>query len=841
MNFINCHDEEFINVFTYALIDDLSVFRGLVSSEPIFKSDPWSDPANEIYLHEGENIFWLTKIDSMTICFTYDDNLTKCEIDAIGALDFATFDLVLKDKINYYIERLKILKIVDMIESKKEIEQIINYFYNLEKKIVSLLPDDTNDQNSIESRLRFLKTKAFRKSKSIIQELSVIANSEKVSALNSAQQADFLRNCTTSSNTINLAKRGIKQGLDFDVKAIQEVREMKKHLSELYQIDDSNHSVSFYSQDTTLSGIKACCALDDEIDSLSQMTAINILSLLNIVGVGTSTQVGDYPDPKTYHLSNIMPGVYISISDLIIVKQRNSTLKNPYDQSQQITNAVPVYNDDRIQQFLMKYAPNLLEYTASLGMRNIVINVPNTYKYVIVGGCWLMCKELQDKQTEINADLFIKFTITYKTAVNGLFDYVIPFLDEHNESSEKSMYIGNNGVTNMIGPLIDLNDSANKEKLHFLPQILRALFTFEFYQVMRKFYRHDSDGNIKRKQMLDDFLGIDYMKYGSDLPGLFETQKVPEHHSEYHINQQILDEICNRISWINYLPRLNQMFGLALNGNAKDLIQFLLKKDFDTEKELDIDFHIEKFKIYCIYQGLASDTLASRYCETSKKMTISDPGNHILIKKEISEYIKKQYHSHYQSELSKQNKHEAEILVQQMVELMVETDIISVFISAFRSGMTRNNFSVQITDSWKPGFTELKDKLFDPNTPCPLRDEKLRILVLGTCRNNEIIYNKGNTLRISLRELEDSFNKVNCAHMWDEIRDIYIEKNVHLYRDSDLANRHSHNNIKPSYWARGFKNLRDYFNNISEEEQSEYLKIHTNCCGVWDGKPVKWA
>ena len=28
-----------------------------------------------------------------------------------------------------------------------------------------------------------------------------------------------------------------------------------------------------------------------------------------------------------------------------------------------------------IQQFLMKYAPNLLEYTASLGMRNMIINI----------------------------------------------------------------------------------------------------------------------------------------------------------------------------------------------------------------------------------------------------------------------------------------------------------------------------------------------------------------------------------------------------------------------------------------------------------------------------------
>lgn len=838
-------DEEFVNVFTYSLIDDMGVGLKLISDQPIFKSDPWSDsePKDMIHLFEGENTFWLTKATDITISLCTDsDTSIECQITDSGNLDFTTFDAVLRTKTNHYIERLKILKVVDMIESKKEIEQIIDYFNVLEKNMMSLLPNDTLN-NTIDSRLRFLKTKAFRKSKSIIQELSAIANSEKVSALNSAQQADFLRNCTTSSNTINLAKRGIKQGLDFDVKAIQEVIEMKKHLSELDNINDSNHAVSFYSQDTTLSGIKACCELDDENDSLSHMTAIDILSLLNIVGTATDQPVGDYPDPKTYRVSNIMPGVYVSVSDLIVVKQQNHVLKNPYNQDQEITNAIPFYDNDLIQQFLMKYAPNLLEYTASLGMRNMCVNIPSTYKYTIVGGCWLMSNIVQDKPTEINADLFAKFTKTYKTASNGQFDYVIPLLDNHNGS--ESMYIGNNGITNMIGPMIDLNEPENKDKLHFMPQILRALYTFEFYQIMKKYHRHDSDGHIKRKEMLDKFLGIDFQKYGSKLPELFETQQVPEHYSQYHIDQQMFDDICHRIKWIDYLPRLSDMFGLALTtDSSKNLIQFLEsdKSEPELEKYLDLDFSLDKFKIYCIYQGLMADTLGSRYCETTNKMTICNPGNQSLMEKEISEYIKKRYHSHYQSALAEQNKQESVILTKSMVDLMVETDIIEVYETLFKSGMTRNTTHVQISDSWKPGFSDLKEKLFDPMVQCPLRDEKLRILVLGVSKDNQIIYNKGNVLRMSLRDLEQLFSKVNCSDLWEsEIRDVYIEKNIHLYRESDLANRHSHNNLKPSYWARGYKNLREYFNDICEEERAEYCQIHTNCCGVWDGKPVKWA
>src|SRR5438477_2784150 len=92
--------------------------------------------------------------------------------------------------------------------------------------------NETTDDKSISARLRLFKKHAFRKSKSIVQELSNIANIEKISLMNSAQQADFLRSASAGSNTVNLAKRAIKQGLDFDIKAIHEVREMKKHLHE---------------------------------------------------------------------------------------------------------------------------------------------------------------------------------------------------------------------------------------------------------------------------------------------------------------------------------------------------------------------------------------------------------------------------------------------------------------------------------------------------------------------------------------------------------------------------------------------------------------------------------
>jgi hypothetical protein len=835
-------DEEFVNVFSCALMDNLGSVARLVSSEPVFKMDPWALPTTEFFLSEGSNTFWLSGIPDTHIELHDGQKNNYVMINSINTLDYNNFDVVLKERISYYIERLKVLKVVNLNESKNEIEQIVSYFNNLEKSLSLRIMNDTNDNDkSIKARLQFFKKHALRKSKTLIQELCNIANNEKVSQLNSAQQAEFLRSAVTSSNTINLAKRGIKQGLDFDIKAIQEVKEMKRHLHELADIDDSNHSVSFYSQDTTLSGIKAVCALDDENESLEQLTAIDILSLLNIVGVGTSTLIGDYPDPKTYHLTDLMFGVFISMSDVLVVKQQNRNLTSPYDSTKTITNVVPFYDDDRIQQFLMKYAPNLLEYTASLGMRNMIVNVPNTYKYVIVGGVWFTARELQDKHTEICADSFIKFVFTYKTAVGNLFDYVLDLLVEQEENDNSSLYIGNNGTTNMIGPLIEVQNDENKLKL--LPNILRALYTFEYYQVMRKFYRSDSDGHIKRKQMLDDLLGIDYQKYCSKLPALFEIQKVPDHHADYHLNQKIFDDITKRIYWIDYICQLSEMFGYALKNEKSRLLKIACHHDCSSEIEklLGITFSLSKFKFYCIVQGLMFDTLASRYDETKNKMKIDDPGNELCMEYFLKDYIKKQYHAHYQSELSKHNKLEIEVLTKELVQNMIDTDNIDEFINLFHYGLTKNHVSVVITDVFKPGFVALKDKLFDPSMEISLRSEKLRILILGQDRQNNIIYNKGNTVRMSLYELENLTMKVGCSELWKEIYNEYLKKNTHLYRGSNEPNRHTHNNIKPSYWAYGFKNLREYFKNISKEEQDEYCRVHTHCCGVWDGVPVKWA
>ncbi len=169
---------------------------------------------------------------------------------------------------------------------------------------------------------------------------------------------------------------------------------MLNHIKELDDIDDSNHNVSFYSTSTTLDGIKSVCELAKDQSVLENLTAIDIIKLLNIVGVGCNAPVGDYTDPMQYRLTDIYIGCYVSLSDMLTASEFNGGKDNlvDFNTKKMISNVIPFYDDIRIHKFLLNYAPKLLEYTASIGMRRLLIEVPYTYEFLIESGIWNFLK-----------------------------------------------------------------------------------------------------------------------------------------------------------------------------------------------------------------------------------------------------------------------------------------------------------------------------------------------------------------------------------------------------------------------------------------------------------------
>lgn len=844
--------------FSELLCDSLGSSTKLTFKDDILMTSPWNPPSNEVYLTEGTNTFWLSEVPKEgSVLIVKDIKSRKCvegvEVCQGSKLDFGSYNTVLKDKVEFFMQKLKILKVVNTAEAQEEINSIVSYFKQLEKCFAMNDPDvvDIINNRGLQSRLAFFRDMAKKKSRSISLKMGEIANDSKVNQMNSAQHANYLRSATTSLRAKNLAKRALRQGLDFDVVAIKEVREMKKHLHELSDIDDTDHYVSFYSQETTLSGIKAVCELDDEHGTLDDVSALEILQLLNIVGVPCRGPVGDFPDPKTYHLDEMMLGSFVSTSDILIVKDIGNVLRDPY-LNKEILNVIPFFDDDRIQRFLMKYGKTLLEYTASLGMRNMILDIPHTYKYTIVGGLWNMARRLNDEKTSVNVDVFTKLVLTYKTAVDGIFDYVVPLIKDQSAEDKKknlSYYISNNGTTNMISPMISVMEESfngTSNRARFMPDILRALFSFEFYQVIRKFHRSADDKKERRAQMLNTLLGIDCSKYGTPLPQLYAVDSGADtiHHDEYHLDQSAFKHITDRVYWVDKITLLPDLIMNSFRGKEgqKCILESSPITNKDVEKSLGLDVDLDTFKLFCMVQSFLNDNKASRVDNDNHKMTIEDCGNTKRMHMMISDYIRRQYRADYQSRLAKQKQIERELLADELVSNMVSCISMDEFRRLFKDGLVRNNVSARVYDTYQLGFVALRDRLFDNSIKIPLRHQKLWCFVMGRDKNtDEIIWNKGNVLRMSMMTLEEKFNQVGLGDMWVELYPLYKAANIYMYRASDKANRHTHCNSKISYWAMGYKTVGDYFADIGPNEREEYLSIHTHCCGIWDSKLVKPA
>ena len=859
-------DEAVSDIISSTMKDNLGSLRRIkvLSRDNTLLQAPWSSTSGYLNLTKGVNTFWLKRLpredERVVLTMNIDGAEREYDIEVVqkDKLGFDSYNSILKDKVTYFMKRLRVLKVLGTNEAQSEIGSIVRYFEELEKNFAMNEPDavDLLKNKGLQSRLKFFRDLIGKKNRSVSMKMSEIANDNKVSMLNSAQQAAYLRSVETSSNSKQLAKRALKTGLNFDEVARREVKKMAEHVHELNDIDDSTHYTSFYSQETTLGGIRAVCQLVDSCGTIKHVSALDILKLINIVGVPCVAQVGDYPDPKVYHVKELLMGTCVSMSDVIMVKEFGDTLRDVFT-NKEIINTVPFYDDDRIQKFLMKYAPTLLEYTASLGVRRIIVDVPHTYKYLIVGGLYNLTRTITDgARTEINVDILSKFITTYRTAVNGIFDYVVDIIDEptdYEKENKLSYYISNNGVTNMISPLInvvqlELDGGPESGRAKYIPNILRALFSFETHQVMRKLYRSDSDGYIKRKALLDRLLGIDFSKYSTELPPFFETKETPEFYSETHLDVELYNELIGKVHWLDNIVTIPEYIKNSLSGQNDKTLAMNGFTDAEICERLGIDFDLRTFKLYCIVQSFLFSTKVDRVAmgtgEVDKpgnrgRMKIQDCGSFEAMDKMIRDYIRKQYFDEYRSRLAQKGKDEHRALAMELVDEMVSVDEMSEFKRLFGEGLTRNHVSVVISDVNKLGFVELKDALFDPSKYIPLRAKKLRILVLGVDKDDNVVWNKGNILRKSIASLSEGFEKVGLSSVWDNLYEIYKAKNVHVYRSSDLPNRHSHFNGKPSFWAYGYKNLREYFADITQEEKDEYAKIHWECCGLWHGVVVK--
>jgi len=835
------------NLFIY---DGMNYKINLKSSDMTFRENPWDPKKQSIDLIKGENVFWLDEIpeslvlengDGVNVKNKFDVRIEKCE-----DITLDNYRTILDKKIDYFMQKMKVLKVVNTDASKNEMNLIIQYFSEFENYLNSnSLQLDEVDNYTVKNRVRFLKKLIQKRNLSITNKMKEIQNNDKVNQLNSRQLADFLRNVEVTKDGKSLSRRGFAEGIEFDDVARQEVLQMAKHIDELKNINDEHHSISFYSTSTTLEGIRAVCEIAQDPDMLNNISAIDIIKLLNIVGVGCDSEVRNYTDPMIYRLKDIYLGCYVSLSDVLSASEYSNGRNNLQDFNTKkiIANVIPVFEDQRVHRFLLKYAPKLLEYTASIGMRRVLMEVPNTYEFLFEAGILHLCQSFNTNRSEAAIKLFCNFVESYEVAAGNHYHYlnrvIVDQMNEYKNRPELLKYhifLDDNAITSMTTAFLHI---IKQNQVAILPKILRHLFCHEVHKVVNKIIKNHENKPEFVQSMLEELLGIDYEKHGSKLPKMFEEANEVQFYDDYTMNKTKINQIFDIASRAMIIPFIPCYLEATLEDDPLTAIKNLKEyNEYDALNYLGINYDMEHFKFFAVIQALLYRRNDERMDLTTKTMKIIDLDDFENAQKMVKDYIREAYHANFEKRLAVQNKQCENLLEDELVQSMLYCEELETFKDGFTVGLTRGPITTKIDNLYSPAFEKLKrqmEDIFDMNdTPeIPLLEEKISIILLGRDDEDEIVWNNGNIYRYKTKKLNELLKRID-KNKWEIVNEIIKKRNIHIYRND--SNRHGHSNDKPSYWALGYKSLEEMFATVSHEEIVEYKRKHVNCCGLYSKK-----
>jgi len=681
-------------------------------------------------------------------------------------LTASNYTTLFEQPIRFYMNRLRVLKVINTPESKTEIDAMVAFFEGIERSFRSTV-------SVFKDRLKSYASVAGKLQRSVAHEMRALANDNKVGQLNAAQQADYLRQIDGASLLAkNLAKRAetymsraqaqvqakqtdvkdvkqdVKEGVvagaaaeatdvkndakeadDWPTILRRELTQASKHINELDSLSPDDHAVSFYSQTSTLEGLRSLSeiVLSDKLKDIENQ---DLLKCVNLVGVATSDGVeGDFPDPMVYRVRKIWPNTYVSMADLMTVKSSQMHLpaaerqgldvpgqpKGKHDT--RIHSCVPIYDDLRIAAFLQKYMPNTLEFYGSIAMRGLIAPIAHTNAYLMVAGSWKMIEEIHRHPTELNLKAFRTMLLSFEHTIGTQFDYVQGLLKSLDPTKTKaSLYIGNNGITNMMAPLLKLYRGNSKSAkgviqndANLIPQVLRALLSFEMYQTVRKRMHKSPNPPEFPMATMKALLGSpDLSVRATPLTPDFEPNpniNNLQFNTDYVVDTKLLDTWCSyskHADLMVLLPHL--MHGVAatpsnipLTGaETKDYcdgMHNVLPKALDEatlRKAYGVNYDVQMLKFYTLVQCILYNSVDHRVCHQSKTMKIQDLVDVKVADAMVRETVRGWRLDYYQQQLVQKAKKEQQILQERWITHICDEKDIKLAATICQTGLTVN-------------------------------------------------------------------------------------------------------------------------------------------------------
>ena len=140
-------DNKIVDILYSLFIDDLDSNIKLQSKTNNLRIDPWAVPVKEIKLNPGRNVIWSSVPDGLELLIGKKD-VHPVKVEKAAEVSKDNYKEILGEKINCYIQKLKVLKVVGTEQAKKEMDDIIGYFHSIEP--VSAKMEQIRNENNID-------------------------------------------------------------------------------------------------------------------------------------------------------------------------------------------------------------------------------------------------------------------------------------------------------------------------------------------------------------------------------------------------------------------------------------------------------------------------------------------------------------------------------------------------------------------------------------------------------------------------------------------------------------------------------------------------------------------
>jgi hypothetical protein len=580
---------------------------------PVFLSEPWGKTAvSELSLWATDaqspyHIVWMAGTPrSITI------NGTVYSIDASKtgeSLTFLNMDLI--DQIfKAQLTRMKLYQVskeanagevTSILEFSNRVETFIRQATDALLRARGEESDAAQEQSvglaglskdggahSLLSRLRVMEKRLADDRKTIFDLIRATARQENISKMNEDQKAAFLKQLpsdTTSLSTRearnlrNMVERGLNAQEDIEKIVHREFKAIAFAFPNELADLQSREPVSYFSKNSTYESLLLIANYyKTQQETMQKLSALDLLSLLSVVGISASGPDGEYPDPMCYRYNRIFPEWMTSMADLTVQRSAagKGTIRIFPDASEKreeynLTNVIPIFENKTIHEFLLKHAPNCLNILASFGMRRLFTIIPLTHMFSVTNGLSAVAQHIynlpMDAYQEYRKTMHL-FKLNLETNLTSAAESLGHTVktwdrlheDDLNEKGRvRSYYLHNSGTTNSIYGVTKmlLTKSPEERAVAFSPAqraaYLRALYAYEISQIAKKKFRDAPNHDETVSKYIETLLGINKAVFTlRPKPEGVPEPDILQHSTHYQVNVALLDEFMAPASF--WLP-----------------------------------------------------------------------------------------------------------------------------------------------------------------------------------------------------------------------------------------------------------------------------------------------